>query len=143
MSSVAASLSPERHRYRSAVMVCESPGWFISIRVNCEPFLNSVALTHIGGLRNMTPDELSRIREIYERAVSMHGPGRDAFLDEECHGNDELRREVERLLQARQHVPTWLDQPLIGSVRQFVAQPFPNMKGRRLSGYTLIREIGR
>jgi len=91
----------------------------------------------------MTPDELSRIREIYERAVSMHGPGRDAFLDEECHGNDELRREVERLLQAREHVPTWLDQPLIGSLRQFVAQPLPNMKGRRLSGYTLIREIGR
>src|SRR5262249_34773757 len=87
--------------------------------------------------------ELSRIREIYERAVSMHGPSRDAFLDEECHGNDELRREVERLLQAREHVPTWLDQPLIGSVRQFVERPFPNMQGRRLSGYTLVREIGR
>jgi serine/threonine protein kinase len=91
----------------------------------------------------MTPNELSRIREIYERAVSMRGPSRDAFLDEECHGNDELRREVERLLQAREYIPTWLDQPLIGSVRQFVAQPFQNMQGRRLSGYTLIREIGR
>jgi eukaryotic-like serine/threonine-protein kinase len=91
----------------------------------------------------MTPEELSRIREIYESALAMSGSSRDAILDRECHGNQEMRREVERLLKAREHVPAWLDQPLVAAARAFVELEPPKMEGRRLSGYTLIREIGR
>ncbi len=42
----------------------------------------------------MTPEELRRIREIYESALSMSASGEDAFLERECYGNEEIRKEV-------------------------------------------------
>ena len=91
----------------------------------------------------MTPEELSRIREIYEQALPMNGTARDACLDRECGGNLEMREEVEHLLKARENVPTWLDRPAVGGAKPFVAPELPKMEGRHFSGYTLIREIGR
>ncbi len=90
----------------------------------------------------MTPEELGRIREIYELAVRMSIPDRNEFLDRECQGDVGMRNEVERLIEAREHVPDWLDQPLVGWAPQLAA-PAARMEGRHLSGYTLIREIGR
>ena len=88
----------------------------------------------------MTSEELSRIREIYEQALPMTVSARETYLDRECPGHDGIRQEVERLLKARDNVPTWLDRPAAGS-----AQPFatPKLEGRHFSGYNLIREIGR
>lgn len=117
-------------------MVCEST------RVNCELFSNSVALSS-AETKTMTPEKLSRIREIYEQALSISGPVRDEYLSAECHDDEETRQEVERLLQARPKIPAWLDQPVAGPARPFVAPEFPKMEGRRLSGYTLTRELGR
>ena len=89
----------------------------------------------------MTPQELGRIREIYETALRMTTPDRVTFLERECHGNIAMRIEVEQLLTDREHVPGWLDQPLLGATRPLPAHV--PMEGRQLSGYTLIREIGR
>src|SRR5436853_7392308 len=91
----------------------------------------------------MTPEQLNRIREVYESALATSGSKRDRSLDRECLGNEEMRREVERLLEAREHVPAWLDRPLVAAARTFVERESPRMEGRRLSGYTLVREIGR
>jgi serine/threonine protein kinase len=91
----------------------------------------------------MTSDELSRIQEIYEKALSKSNAIRNAFLAEECQGKPEIREEVERLLKARGSVPAWLEQPVAGLARAFVGAEPPKREGRRLSGYTLIREIGR
>ena len=94
----------------------------------------------------MTPEKLSHIRKIYESALSQSSSERGAYLDHECHGDEEARAEVERLLTARGHVPDWLGHPLIAQAHPgFETLPVgvPRMEGRRLSGYTLIREIGR
>ena len=48
----------------------------------------------------MTPEELRRIREIYEKTLPLSGAAREAHLDRECHGNQNIRAEVERLLEA-------------------------------------------
>jgi serine/threonine protein kinase len=91
----------------------------------------------------MTPDELSRVREIYENALSLSYTSRDAFLAQECHGKPEMREEVERLLKAHGNVPAWLDQPVAGLAKPFIGVDLPKMEGRHLGSYTLIREIGR
>ena len=91
----------------------------------------------------MTPKELSRIRGIYEQALPMRGPARKAYLDRECLDDEEIRKEVERLLAALDNVPTWLERPAAGAAKPFAAPPHPALEGRRFSGYTLIREIGR
>jgi serine/threonine protein kinase len=91
----------------------------------------------------MTPEEYSRIRQIYEEAAKMSGSTLKAFLDQECTGQGTTRQEVERLLKARESVQRWLDKPAVAMAKPYAAFKFPNIEGRRLSGYTLIREIGR
>jgi serine/threonine protein kinase len=94
----------------------------------------------------MTPEKLSQIRKLYEAALSQQPSERDAYLDLECQGDGEIRAEVERLLAAREQVPDWLGQPMLGEAYPAFETPpvaGPRMEGRRLSGYTLIREIGR
>jgi serine/threonine protein kinase len=66
----------------------------------------------------MTPEFLGKVRTIYESALANDATSRTAFLERECQGDETLRREVDRLL-------------------------LPRMEGRTLSGYTLIRQIGR
>ncbi len=94
----------------------------------------------------MTPEKLAYIRKIYEGAVEQNPTERAAYLDLHCRGDREVRAEVERFLTAREHVPDWLGHPLLGSLRpdiETLPVGLPGMDGRRLGGYTLIREIGR
>ena len=90
----------------------------------------------------MTPQELSRIRNVYEQALLMSGADRDGYLQRECRDDDGIRIEVERLLKAHDNIPDWLHQPVLGSAREFAPLNRPLLEGRNLSGYTLIREIG-
>src|SRR5690349_20844819 len=91
----------------------------------------------------MTPEELSRIRQIYEDALAISGSAREGYLRQECQGNQGIREEVERLLRGHDSAPAWLERPALGVAKAFVAPELPKMEGRRLGGYTLIGEIGR
>ena len=73
----------------------------------------------------------------------MSGSAREDYLGRVCQDNPGLRAEVERLLKAQGHVPTWLDRPALGAATAWAALDPPKLDGRSLSGYTLIREIGR
>ena len=98
----------------------------------------------------MTPEYLSRIRAIYEAALAQDVAERAAFLEQECQGDEAIRREVDLLLAARQRTPDWLNEPLLapapGHQSAMLRSPsdlLPPMEGRELSGYKLVREIGR
>ena len=62
----------------------------------------------------MTPARLHRIRAVYEAAVDSPAAARQALLDHECEGDEELRKEVEHLLGARENLPGWLAGPVLG-----------------------------
>ncbi len=93
----------------------------------------------------MTSEYLSRIRGIYEAALEKNAAERAAFLEQESHGDETMRRDIELLLAARERVPDWLNGPLLAAASSFgvPADLLPRMEGRELSGYKLIREIGR
>src|SRR5260370_40340369 len=94
----------------------------------------------------MTPERLRRIRDVYESAMELDPADREAFLERECQADVALRKEVERLLGAREHVPEWLAGPLIGPagpVLHALAKAASGMEGRQLRGGQLVREIGR
>jgi hypothetical protein len=69
----------------------------------------------------MTPERLQRIRAVYEAAVATPAAARQAVLERECDGDDELRQEVERLLGAREHLPEWLSGPVLGVAHAVLA----------------------
>ena len=91
----------------------------------------------------MTPEELSRIRRIYEQALPMSGSAREAYVRQECQDEEDIRAEIERLLKAHDNIPNWLERPVLGAERAFATFDPPKLEGRSLSGYTLIREVGR
>jgi serine/threonine protein kinase len=92
----------------------------------------------------MTPEYLARIRAIYEAALAKDTLERAAFLDQECQSDEAIRRQVDLLLAAQQRVPAWLNEPLLAAapIGESPAGAFPQMAGRQLSGYKLVREIG-
>jgi serine/threonine-protein kinase len=63
----------------------------------------------------MTPERLHRIRAIYEAAVDAPVAARQALLERECNGDDDVRQEVERLLDARERLPEWLSKAILGA----------------------------
>jgi serine/threonine protein kinase len=91
----------------------------------------------------MTPEQLSRIRQIYERALPLSGSDREGYLDRECRANHEIRKEVEGLLKGHERAPAWLEQPALGAAKAVLPAEAPKLEGRRVGGYTLIRETGR
>jgi serine/threonine protein kinase len=91
----------------------------------------------------MTPEAFGRVRKIYEQAVLLSGAAREAYLAFQCQDDPGLRQDIERLIAAQQKIPRWLNWPTVPVARPYVLPELPDMKGRRLSGYTLIRELGR
>jgi serine/threonine-protein kinase len=62
----------------------------------------------------MSPERLSQIRALYQAALDASASLRQALLDRECKGDDDLRHEVERLLYVREHAPEWPRGPVFG-----------------------------
>ena len=87
------------------------------------------------------------IKLLFESALALDSSERDAFLERECRGNDELRREVLSLLAAYEETDDFLENPL-GSARSLLdtRAPAPSDEpaviGTRLGAYRLEREIG-
>src|SRR5262245_188300 len=155
MSWSAASLFPERHSCKSAVIGRESSD--IATPVCYELFRPCLALNELGdgpgtpGPRGghhtamaMTPERLKRARAIYEAALEVGPLERGAFVAREAPDDDEIRGEVEGLLQSRGLVTDWLNEPLLGSGKSsgVSAGLPPSSEDRQIGGYRLLKEIG-
>ncbi len=87
------------------------------------------------------------IKLLFEAALALDSSERDTFLERECRGNDELRREVLSLLAAYEETDDFLENPL-GSARSLLdtRAPAPSegaaVTGTRIGAYRLEREIG-
>ena len=62
----------------------------------------------------ITPERFAQIRRILEGAVELPAGGRRSYLEAECRGDSDLRRQVESMLQAAEDSHAMLDQPAIG-----------------------------
>ncbi|MGH9146406.1 MAG: hypothetical protein ACRD1Q_06835, partial [Vicinamibacterales bacterium] len=65
----------------------------------------------------MTPDRWQRIEELYHVALSREAQDRAAFLTNACNGDEELRREVESLLNQPVSAGGFLDEPAVDLTR--------------------------
>jgi hypothetical protein len=89
----------------------------------------------------MTADRWRQIEDLFAKALECPPAERNAFLDEACPGDPDLRRELQSLLecdipeQRLIEVPTVLDADNRNSE--------PDLAGRRVGAYRLVRLIGR
>ena len=61
----------------------------------------------------MNPERWRQIERIYNLALDRPLREREGFLDSRCHGDQSLRRELDRLLRRAESAATFLDEPAI------------------------------
>jgi serine/threonine protein kinase len=90
-----------------------------------------------------TPERWRQIEQLYHAALELRLGEREAFLDEACAGDDELRREVLSLIAAHNRAETFISTPPDDVVAALVAeQQSGSMSGRTLGHYRLDSLLG-
>src|SRR5687767_2094736 len=77
----------------------------------------------------MTPDRWQQLSRLFHEALARDGDSRPAFLAQECMDDDDLRRDVEALLLARERSPSASD-------------ALPALAGMPTGGSLIDRHVG-
>jgi tetratricopeptide (TPR) repeat protein len=83
----------------------------------------------------MTPERWVEVGRLFHAAQELAPEERQAFLSEQCNGDSELRAEVESLLSSLDEAESFLESPIVGSLRTDIAV-------RQAGPYELLEEIG-
>ena len=90
----------------------------------------------------MTPERWQQVRGVFDQASGLSVDEREAFLDQACTTDPELRDEVESLLLSDDKAGTdFLNIPAIDLTRA-AKTPVPSRVGRRIGAYNILEEIG-
>jgi serine/threonine protein kinase/lipopolysaccharide biosynthesis regulator YciM len=91
----------------------------------------------------MTPEQYRRVGELYHAAMELAPEARPDFLTGACGGDDELRREVESLLRAREQADGFIIRKVAGVVAEMAAQQQSTpLVGRSIGHYRALSLIG-
>jgi eukaryotic-like serine/threonine-protein kinase len=95
----------------------------------------------------MPSDHWRRAEEIFHRALALQPEQRGSFLNQECAGNNDLRREVESLLEFDGKATQFIESPAMDVAGQLLAnqadaskEPFPDSSS--ISHYRIIAKVG-
>ena len=86
----------------------------------------------------MTRPDWTRVEELYHAALGKPAAEREAFLDQACAGDDELRREVHSLLGYEREAERLMEGPAATAATQKLAVT----RGMRLGPYEVVELIG-
>ena len=92
----------------------------------------------------MTPDDWTRVRELFDSALALDIGARAAFLDRECAEHPALRAEVASLLAAHDGAGDFIESPIYKVAPELLADPTAfSLAGRAIGPYLVRHEIGR
>ena len=85
-----------------------------------------------------------RVEDVYDATLKKDPQERSSFLDQECAGDNELRREVESLLAYEQHAENFIELPALEvAVRMMADEPSGIIReGDRFNQYQIIAHLG-
>jgi serine/threonine protein kinase/Tol biopolymer transport system component len=92
----------------------------------------------------MTPQRYKKINELFRSALEQAPDQRAAFLDRECGGDVELRREVESLISTHEQTGSFIDSPAFEAAASLLTntQSMP-LAGQQISSYNILSLLGR
>jgi serine/threonine protein kinase len=91
----------------------------------------------------MTPERWQQIDKLLEQALEQEPVSRNVFLDSACAGDDELRREVEALLEAHEQAGNLLSAPALEVASERPATgSSKSLVGQDLSHYRILSLLG-
>jgi eukaryotic-like serine/threonine-protein kinase len=92
--------------------------------------------------QSMNSERWKRIEQVYYSVLAFPPARRSAVLDEACSDDQDMRREVESLLDAREHAESFLSpSDLLGHIAELVAEPDLPV-GHTLGQYHILSAIG-
>jgi tetratricopeptide (TPR) repeat protein/predicted Ser/Thr protein kinase len=92
----------------------------------------------------VTLERWKQIEAVFQQALELPAGERPAFFDKTCNGDEELRREVESLLDAHAGAGNFLDrQSLFFSAEELHDNGPAVAPGQMIGPYRVVREIGR
>ncbi len=91
----------------------------------------------------MERDRWEQIERLYHAALEREGDARDAYLDEACAGDDDLRREVAGLLASDNPSDSFIQSPAIEiAARALAAEPFFEASNNPVRSLIVASQIG-
>jgi len=91
----------------------------------------------------MTPERWEQIGELYERARELDPDERAIFLDRACAGDDELRGEVESLIDVQSSISDFIEAPALKDAAELLTAETPGLLvGKQLGHYRILSFIG-
>ncbi|MFN7944986.1 MAG: protein kinase [Blastocatellia bacterium] len=91
----------------------------------------------------MPADNIQQIIELFDAVSEQPPEQRRAMLEAVCQHDDELRAEIEKLIQAHDHADGFLEQPPLLAADSFDQNAHSARAiGRRIGPYRVLREIG-
>src|SRR6266705_5489392 len=92
----------------------------------------------------VTPERWKQIEALFEGVLERPAEERPGFLRQTCDGDEELRREVESLLDSHERAGSFIDQRSLFVSNETLEQDRPSVPAGQLIGpYRVVREIGR
>jgi non-specific serine/threonine protein kinase/serine/threonine-protein kinase len=86
--------------------------------------------------------DLQRIKPIFSEALDKHGPDRQAYLNEVCGKDRDLRVKVEALLKTNEEASDFLEAPIFDSDVTLDDSPVSEGPGTKIGRYKLLEKIG-
>jgi serine/threonine protein kinase/Tol biopolymer transport system component len=91
----------------------------------------------------MKAERREEVERLYEAALEREPEEREAFLDRECRGDEELRHEVASLLGYASRAGDFIETPALGVAARAAGEPQPRLKaGARLGPYEVLAPLG-
>ncbi|HJQ68637.1 MAG TPA: protein kinase [Blastocatellia bacterium] len=91
----------------------------------------------------MDAERWAKIDRLLDQAMERPPNARAAFLAAACASDDELRREVESLLDAHAHTESFLSRPALDlAARRLAVEEQPSLIGKQLGAYQVISVLG-
>ena len=91
----------------------------------------------------MIPDQWQKAKELFDAAVKRSPDERHLFLDDNCNGDEAVRREVESLLANSEDAAGFLEQPAVGQVAEAIVGNTEKLRvGHNISRYKIIQLLG-
>jgi eukaryotic-like serine/threonine-protein kinase len=91
----------------------------------------------------MIPDQWRKAKELFNAALRRPPDERLRFLDENCDGDEAVRREVESLLANSEDAAGFLEQPAVGEVAEAIVGDNEKLRAHQsINHYKVIKLIG-
>src|SRR5829696_1243648 len=83
-----------------------------------------------------------RVKEIFDGALELHGAEREAFLDRACHGDTDVREELDSLLRSYEVAGSFMEAPAVAQAADDLASEQRLTPGQRIKHYQIVNLIG-